>query len=45
MPYEEFKEDDHAEFKERLGISVELFDELLAGIEHDISRQVSVTDV
>ena len=45
VPYEEFKEDDHVEFKERLRISVELFDELLAGIEHKISRQVSAKDM
>ena len=41
VPYEEFKEDDPDEFKRRLRISVELFDELLSGIEVDIAKQVS----
>ena len=41
MPYEEFKEDDPDEFKRRLRISVELFGELLSGIEVDIAKQVS----
>ena len=40
VPYEEFKEDDPDEFKRRLRISVELFDELLSGIEADIAKQV-----
>ena len=40
-PYEEFKEDDHDAFKQALRVSVELFDELLDGIEADIAKQVS----
>ena len=43
VPYEEFKESDPGEFKDRLRISVELFDELLAGIEADIARQVRLS--
>ena len=42
VPYEEYKEDDPEEFKKSLRLSVELFDELLAGIEHEIAREVSL---
>ena len=42
VPYEEFKEDDHEAFREALRVSVELFDELLDGIETDIAKRVGL---
>ena len=42
VPYEEFKADDPEEFRKSLRLSVELFDELLAGIGHEIAREVSL---
>ena len=40
VPYEEFMENDHESFQESLRLSVELFNELLDGIEPVIARQV-----